>query len=111
MSKKSRITLARTSSETPVVQETQVNEAPRVLDDLSQTAAAVAPAAVAAPKEKPITKKQRVIDMCTNGGCTVDGIAAALGIGKTAARSLIGDVRHAGITVHQANGVYTIAAK
>ncbi len=56
-----------------------------------------------------ITKKQTVIDMCKRDcGTTVADIAQTLLIGKVAARSLIGDVRHAKITVECINGVYRI---
>ncbi len=59
---------------------------------------------------KAATKKQRVIDMLrSENGATVAQIATELQIGKVAARSLIGDVRHAKIAVAQANGVYKLA--
>ena len=54
------------------------------------------------------TKKQHVIDMLSTG-TTVAAIAQSLQISKVAARSLIGDVRHAKIAVKCVNGVYTLA--
>jgi predicted ArsR family transcriptional regulator len=58
-----------------------------------------------------ITKKQQVINMCrAEGGTTVAAIAAKLVISKTAARSLIGDIRHAKLVVTCVNNVYTMDA-
>ena len=54
------------------------------------------------------TKKQAVIAMLQNG-TTVAQIAQTLNISKVAARSLIGDVRHAKIAVVYNNNVYTLA--
>lgn len=89
---------------------------PRILDDLSQQSATSSTATApegkkeeAAKQPKGPTKKGRVADMCrTEKGVTIDAIASELGIGKVAARSLIGDLRHMGITVLQDKGVYTI---
>lgn len=61
------------------------------------------------PQPKPQTKKSRVYDMCAaKGGTTIDQIAAALGIGKVAARSLIGDLRRDKNVIKQDKGVYTV---
>ncbi len=57
----------------------------------------------------PTSRSLRVLWTLEEIGATVDGIAAVLGIGKVAARSLIGDVRHAKILVTQDKGVYRIA--
>jgi len=63
---------------------------------------------VAAPK--PVTKKQQVIDMLSAPeGTTVARISETLLISKVAARSLIGDVRHAKVRVTQSGGVYKLA--
>jgi hypothetical protein len=113
-------------SEAPVAQDSEsAAPAPRILDDLSQQNAATKPegekketsaegkkdASVAKAPKGP-TKKGRVFDMCAaDGGATIDAIAAALGIGKIAARSLIGDLRRDGNKVEQEKGVYRVAAK
>lgn len=56
-----------------------------------------------------VTKKQQVINMCSEAnGTTVHAIANALSISKVAARSLIGDVRRSKIIVRCINNVYKI---
>lgn len=57
---------------------------------------------------KATTKKQRVIDMLQTG-TTVAEIAQALQISKVAARSLIGDVRHAKVRVTYDGTQYKLA--
>lgn len=64
----------------------------------------------AQPVAKAPTKKQRTIDALMVG-TTLAALSETLGVSLTAARSLIGDVRAAGITVASARdketGVYT----
>lgn len=57
--------------------------------------------------QRSITKKQQVINMLATG-TTIACIAQTLAISKVAARSLIGDVRHAKIAVVFNNGTYTL---
>lgn len=66
-----------------------------------------------ATKPKPVLKKQLVLDAIAKGA-TVKGMCAALALGETAVRSLIGDLRAAGISVacdrkHADGPFYTIA--
>lgn len=66
-----------------------------------------------AAKPKPVLKKQLVLDAIAKGA-TVKSMCAALALGETAVRSLIGDLRAAGIQVacdrkHADGPFYTIA--
>jgi len=58
-----------------------------------------------APKRKP--KWQQALDLIESGqGATIDQIANTLGIGTTAARSLIGDIKRKGYKVEAKGGWY-----
>ncbi len=72
----------------------------------AQATAATVTASVAT---KPLSKKQRVINMLISG-TTIAAIASELNISATAARSLIGDVRAAKHTVAYANNTYKLTA-
>lgn len=66
-----------------------------------------------AAKPKPVLKKQLVLDAIAKGA-TVKSMCAALALGETAVRSLIGDLRAAGIQVacdrkHAEGPFYTLA--
>lgn len=66
----------------------------------AEKAAKAAAKADTAKAPKGETKKARTISLLQRkGGATLTDIATALSIGDTAARSLIGDVKQAGITV------------
>lgn len=53
---------------------------------------------VIAAKPKPALKKQLVLD-AIKAGATVKSMCASLALGETAVRSLIGDLRMAGISI------------
>lgn len=86
-----------------------VTHAQHAASNNMQTIFAVAQQVATVQAVRAITKKQQVINMCSAAsGTTVAAIAAQLLISKVAARSLIGDVRHAKIAVTCTNNVYYI---
>src|SRR5262245_30696957 len=58
---------------------------------------------------KPVSKVQRVLEMVsTDTGCTLDEIMQELSVSRSAASSLIGDLRRKGKAVNFDNGTYKL---